>query len=235
MWEATKRILDDFAADNDIRVVVVTGAGGRAFDPPDISKFASERAKIEAARAYDGKSDAAYASIDEFPKPTIAMIRGYCIGGGLGLATCCDLRIATDNSRFAVPAAKLGVGYGYMGLKRLVDIVGPAFAKEIFYTARQFDAHEALTMGLVNRVVPSAELENAVKTITDMICVNAPLTIKAVKYTVDEISGRLQAQRRAHHRNRRAVLHQPRLHRRPHRLYGKVQAGIHRHLTKSSP
>jgi enoyl-CoA hydratase len=115
------------------------------------------------------------------------MIRGYCIGGGLGLATCCDLRICTDNSRFAVPAAKLGIGYGYNGLKRLVDIVGPAFAKEIFYTARQFDAQEAAVMGLVNRVVPQTELETYVKGITDMICANAPLTIKAVKATVAEV------------------------------------------------
>ena len=188
MWEATKRILDGFAADDDIRVVVLTGAGGKAFvSGADISRFESERANLEGARAYGAKSEAAYASIYEFPKPTIAMIRGYCIGGGLGLATCCDLRIATDNSRFAVPAAKLGLGYGYAGLKRLVDVVGPAFAKEIFYTARQFDAQEALTMGLVNRVVPSAELETSVKNITDMICANAPLTIKAVKYTVNEI------------------------------------------------
>ena len=188
MWEATKRILDDFAADDHIRVVVLTGAGGKAFvSGADISKFESERANLEASRAYSKKSEGAYASIYEFPKPTIAMIRGYCIGGGLGLATCCDLRIATDNSRFAVPAAKLGIGYGYVGLRRLVDIVGPAFAKEIFYTARQFDAQEALAMGLINRAVPSAELENAVKTITDMICANAPLTIQAVKFTVNEI------------------------------------------------
>ena len=164
MWEATKRILDDFAADNDIRVVVVTGAGGKAFvSGADISRFESERANLEAARSYGAKTEAAYDSIAEFPKPTIAMIRGYCIGGGLGLATCCDLRIASDNSRFAVPAAKLGIGYGYKGLRRLVDIVGPAFAKEIFYTARQFDTQEALAMGLVNRVVPSAELENTVE------------------------------------------------------------------------
>ena len=168
--------------------MVLTGAGGKAFvSGADISKFESERANLEAARAYNAKSDAAYSSIAEFPKPTIAMIRGYCIGGGLGLATCCDLRIASDNSRFAVPAAKLGLGYGYTGLKRLVDIVGPAFAKEIFYTARQFDAEEARVMGLVNRVVPSAELESSVKTITDMISANAPLTIKAVKFTVGEI------------------------------------------------
>jgi len=188
MWEATTGVLAKFAADAEVRVVVLTGAGGKAFvSGADISRFESERANLEAARAYSAKSEAAYASIYEFPKPTIAMIRGYCIGGGLGLATCCDLRIATDNSRFAVPAAKLGIGYGYVGLRRLVDIVGPAFAKEIFYTARQFDAQEALTMGLVNRVVPSADLENAVNAITDMICANAPLTIKAVKYTVGEI------------------------------------------------
>ena len=188
MWEATKRILDDFAADDAIRVVVLTGAGGKAFvSGADISRFQSERANLEAARSYSAKSEAAYNSIYEFPKPTIAMIRGYCIGGGLGLATCCDLRIATDNSRFAVPAAKLGIGYGYVGLRRLVDIVGPAFAKEIFYTARQFDAREALAMGLINRAVPSDQLETYVKTITDMICANAPLTIQAVKFTVGEI------------------------------------------------
>src|SRR4029077_17708345 len=125
MWEATTRLIDPFAADNDIRVVIVTGAGGKAFvSGADISRFESERANLGAARPYSAKSEAAYASIYEFPKPTIAMIRGYCIGGGLGLATCCDLRIATDNSRFAVPAAKLGIGYGYVGLRRLVDIVG---------------------------------------------------------------------------------------------------------------
>src|ERR1700675_710009 len=189
MWEATKRILDDFAADNDIRVVVVTGAGGKAFvSGADMSKFESERANLEAARSYGAKSEAAYASIYKFPKPTIAMIRGYCIGGGLGLATCCDLRIATDNSRFAVPAAKLGLGYGYVGLKRLVDVVGPAFAKEIFYTARQFDAEEARAMGLVNRVVPEAELEAYVKNYAETIAGNAPLTVKAVKYIVGEVT-----------------------------------------------
>jgi enoyl-CoA hydratase len=188
MWEATKRVLDDFAADNEVRVVVLTGAGGKAFvSGADISKFASERASLEATRAYDVTTTATFNSIYEFPKPTIAMIRGYCIGGGAALAVCCDLRICTDNSVFAVPAAKLGLGYGYAGIKRLADIVGPAFAKEIFFTARQFNAQEAYAMGLVNRVVPTAELESYVKSITDMICANAPLTIKAVKFTVGEI------------------------------------------------
>ena len=188
MWSATSQILETFAKDEEVRVVVLTGAGGKAFvSGADISKFGSERATAEGVRAYNVKSDAAYSSIADFPKPTIAMISGYCIGGGLGLATCCDLRICSDNSRFAVPAAKLGVGYGYTGLKRLVDIVGPSFAKEIFYTARQFDAEEARVMGLVNRVLPAAELETYVKGVTDMISANAPLTIKAVKFTVGEI------------------------------------------------
>jgi enoyl-CoA hydratase/carnithine racemase len=188
MWEATKRILDEFADDDEVRVVVLTGAGGKAFvSGADISKFESERGSLAATRSYNGKAEAAFGGIYEFPKPTIAMIRGYCIGGGVGVATCCDLRICSDNSKFAVPAAKLGLGYGYAGLKRLVDIVGPSYAKEIFYTARQFDAQEAYAMGLVNRVVPAAELESTVNSITDMICANAPLTIKAVKFTVGEI------------------------------------------------
>ena len=188
MWEATTGALTEFAADDEVRVVVLTGAGGKAcVSGADISKFASERASLEATRAYDVKTAAAFNSIYEFPKPTIAMIRGYCIGGGVGLASCCDLRICSDNSKFAVPAAKLGLGYAYAGLKRLVDIVGQSFAKEIFYTARQFDAQEAYGMGLVNRVVPQAELETYVKSITDMTCANAPLTIKAAKFAIGEI------------------------------------------------
>jgi enoyl-CoA hydratase/carnithine racemase len=188
MWEATKQALDAFAADAAVRVVVLTGAGDKAFvSGADISKFASERASLEATRAYDVKTAAAFNSVYEFPKPTIAMIRGYCLGGGVGVASCCDLRICSDNSVFAVPAARLGLGYGLAGLKRLVDIVGQSYAKEIFYTARQFDAQEAYAMGLVNRVVPAAELESYVKSITDMICANAPLTIKAVKFTIGEI------------------------------------------------
>ena len=113
-----------------------------------------------------------------FPKPTIAMIRGYCIGGGVGLALCCDMRICSDNSKFGVPAAKLGLGYGYKGIKKLVDVVGPSFAKEIFFTARQFTAAEALAMGLVNRVLPEAELETYVKDYADTIAANAPLTVE---------------------------------------------------------
>ncbi len=188
MWAATSQILDGFAKDDEVRVVVLTGAGGKAFvSGADISKFESERSTLDATRIYNATVEKAYAGVQEFPKPTIAMIRGYCIGGGLGLAVCCDLRICSDNSRFAVPAAKLGLGYSYAGLRRLIDIIGPAFAREIFFTARQFDAEEARLMGLVNRAVPQAELEAYVKDYAEAIAGNAPLTVKAVKYIVGEV------------------------------------------------
>lgn len=188
MWDAVRRILDDFAADPAITVVVITGAGGKAFvSGADISKFGDERSNKEAVAHYNTTVEAAYTRLHEFPKPTIAMIRGYCIGGGLGLAVSCDLRICSDNSRFALPAAKLSLGYGYTGLKRFIDLVGPAYTKEIFYTARQFTAAEAREMGLVNRVLPEAELEQYVKDYAETIAGNAPLTIKAVKIITTEI------------------------------------------------
>ena len=187
MWDATSRILEAFAKDDDIRVVVITGAGGKSFvSGADISKFESERSSLEAVKNYNTLVARANESISEFPKPTIAMIRGYCIGGGLGLAVCCDLRICSDNSKFGIPAAKLGLGYSYPGVKRLSDVVGPSFAKEIFFTARQFDAEEARTMGLVNRIVPAEELETYVKNYADTIANNAPLTVKTAKFIANE-------------------------------------------------
>src|SRR5262245_49184244 len=189
MWAAATRILDDFRNDDAVRVVVVTGAGGKAFiSGADISRFGDERSSEAAVAHYNATVAAANNAFYEFPKPTIAMIQGYCIGGGLGLAICCDLRICSDNSRFGIPAAKLGLGYGYPGIKRLTDVVGPSFAKEIFYTARHFDAEEARTMGLVNRVVPAAELEAYVKSYATTIAGNAPLTIDAVKYIVGQVT-----------------------------------------------
>jgi enoyl-CoA hydratase/carnithine racemase len=188
MWEAASGILADFAADKAIRVVVLTGAGGKAFvSGADISKFESERASKDAIDRYNIAVDQANTAVYDFPKPTIAMIRGYCIGGGVGLALCCDLRICSDNSKFGVPAAKLGLGYGFKGIKKLVDLVGPSFAKEIFFTARQFTAAEALQMGLVNRALPDAEVEKFVKDYADTISGNAPLTVNSVKYIVGEV------------------------------------------------
>src|SRR4051794_31321838 len=188
MWARTAEIFEEFRNDNEVRVVVVTGAGGKSFvSGADISKFESERASLEATKVYNSKVARANESIYEFPKPTIAMIRGYCIGGGLGLAVCCDLRICSDNSKFGIPAAKLGLGYAYTGVKRLTDIVGPSFAKEIFFTARQFDAEEARVMGLVNRIVPGEGLESYVKNYAETISNNAPLTVKAAKFIAGEV------------------------------------------------
>jgi enoyl-CoA hydratase len=187
MWEAVSRIMDDFNADDAVRVIVVTGAGGKAFvSGADISEFKEKRASQEAAEAYSKISESARQKLQETLKPTIAMIRGYCIGGGVGTALACDMRIAAEGSKFGVPAAKLGLGYAYDGIKRLVDLVGPAYAREIFYTARQFTADEALQMGLINRVVPEAELEDYVKNYCNTIAANAPLTIRSAKVSVRE-------------------------------------------------
>jgi enoyl-CoA hydratase/carnithine racemase len=189
MWQACAEIMNDFSADPAIRVVIITGAGEKAFvSGADISKFAEERASDKGLEAYNDAVEAGYASVYNCPKPTIAMIRGYCVGGGMGLASCCDIRICTENSRFAVPAAKLSVGYGYPGVKRLLDIVGPSFTKEIFYTARQFDAEEARIMGFANRVVPNDQLETYVRDYAATIAGNAPLTIDSIKFIVGEIA-----------------------------------------------
>jgi enoyl-CoA hydratase len=188
MWEAAEGFMTEFRDDKNIRVVVVTGAGGKAFvSGADISKFEDERASKQASDRYNEAVDRAYAAFYDFPKPTIAMIRGFCVGGGMGLALSCDLRICTEESKFAVPAAKLSIGYRYAGLKKLVDVVGPSFAKEIFYTARQFTAQEALMMGLVNRVLPDAELEAYVNDYAETIAGNAPLAVDSVKFMVGQI------------------------------------------------
>ena len=187
MWKSVPEIMAEFENDDEIRVVVLSGAGGKAFiSGADISEFAEKRSSRENVLEYNRISAQANAAIIDFPKPTVAMIQGYCIGGGLAVALCCDLRIASENSRFGVPAAKLGLGYGFAGIKRLADVVGPSFAKEIFFTARQFDTAEALQMGLVNRVRPAAELEAYVSQYAAIIAANAPLTIAAVKLCAGE-------------------------------------------------
>ena len=187
MWKAVAEIMGEFEKDHQIRVVVISGAGGKAFvSGADISEFGEKRSSPESVLEYSRISGQANAAIINFPKPTIAMIEGYCVGGGLSVALCCDLRVAAENASFAVPAARLGLGYAYDGIKRLVDIVGPSFAKEIFYTARQFDAAEAYAMGLVNRVVPTASIESYVRDYAGRIGGNAPLTINAVKLCVNE-------------------------------------------------
>lgn len=189
MWQAVPEILAAFDADPAIRVVVLTGAGDRAFvSGADISQFEKQRSSPETIAQYDKIAEQAMTSLQALRKPTIAMIRGFCIGGGLAVALQCDLRLAAETARFGIPAARLGLGYRWGGVKKLVDLVGPAFAKELFFTARHFTAAEAIGMGLVNRVLPEAELEAYVRNYCRMIAENAPLTIEAVKGVVNELA-----------------------------------------------
>jgi len=188
MWEGLPVVLEDFNSDPDVRVIVVGGAGGKAFCAgADISQFEKNRSSEDSVAIYNAAVAVASDALANSAKPTIARIEGFCIGGGLGIALCCDLRIANDQSSFAVPAAKLGLGYKATGLKRLVDVVGPSFAKEIFYTARQFTPADALAMGLVNRVVPRDLLNALVDDYTAKIAANAPLTIYAAKVVVEQL------------------------------------------------
>jgi enoyl-CoA hydratase/carnithine racemase len=189
MWQAIPAVLDDFGKDANIRAVVLSGAGDKAFaSGADISQFEKERATPDQVRRYDEISGKAQAAMEGFEKPLLAMIRGYCIGGGLNIAVLCDLRIAADDSRFGIPAARMGLGYKAGSMKKLVDLVGKANALEIMITARQFSAAEALAMGLVHRIVPVQELEKATREYCAMIAANAPLTMRASKRIIGEVS-----------------------------------------------
>ncbi|MFT6075713.1 MAG: enoyl-CoA hydratase/carnithine racemase [Yoonia sp.] len=187
MWEAVEAATARFAADESVRILILSGAGGKAFvSGADVSKFETERASTEAVAHYNATTKRVYDMIEAFPKPTIAQIDGFCIGGGVALSLSCDLRICGEGSNFAVPAAKLGLGYGYEGLNRLVNIVGAAFAKEIFFTARRFNAEEARVMGLVNRVVPDDMVAQVAQETAEMIAANAPMTVASAKYIVGQ-------------------------------------------------
>ena len=188
MWQSLPVVLGAFVKDPEVRLVVFRGAGEKAFSAgADISQFKERRSGAEAAKEYNAVADAANHALRECAKPTIAMIGGYCMGGGTAIAVGCDIRIAADDARFGVPAAKLGLGYRFEGIKRLASIVGPAYTAEIFFTARQFTAQEALQMGLVNRVVPAAELESFIQDYARTIALNAPLTLAAVKRSLIEL------------------------------------------------
>jgi enoyl-CoA hydratase/carnithine racemase len=188
MWAGGTAAIEDLVGDGETRVIVLTGAGDKAFVAgADISKFEQERGTADAVAEYNAAVAKFQSTLQHAALPTIAMIGGYAIGGGLAIALCCDIRIASDDSRFAIPAAKLGLGYAASGIGTLMQVVGPSFAKEIFFTARQFDAEEARMMGLVNRVVPRAELRATVDDYTGRIGENAPLTIHAAKTAIGEL------------------------------------------------
>lgn len=190
MWKAVPGAIAEFEKDDAIRAICITGDGDRAFiSGADISEFESKRSGEEATKAYNAASEAASDAIAGATKPVIAKIRGYCFGGGVGIATMCDLRIASEDALFCVPAARLGLGYAYAGIKRLMDIVGPMFTAEIFATARRFTAAEAMQMGYLNRVVPAADLDRVVNEYLAMIGENAPKTVMAALASID--TGRL--------------------------------------------
>jgi enoyl-CoA hydratase/carnithine racemase len=187
MQQAVPGVLEAFGADDDVRVVVMTGAGGKAFvSGADISEFGEKRTSVEARAEYDAAAAAAGRAWASVEKPVLAMIQGYCIGGGLLTAMGADIRICSAGSQFGVPAAKLGLGYGYGGVQQLMGLVGPAWAAEILFSARRLGDREALDIGLVNRVVPVEELEAAVRELAAQIAANAPLTVKTCKAALRE-------------------------------------------------
>ena len=188
MWDALEKILDEFRSSKDIRVIVLNGAGGKSFvSGADISKFDKERSSKEAVLSYNKRTQKVYELLETFPKPTIAMIDGYCIGGGLNLAVCCDIRICSEKSKFAMPAAKLSLGYPFSSIKRLFDVMGPGMAKHFMFTAEKISASEALACGLVQKLVSEENIETYVRDYALTISHNAPLTIKAMKQIGIEI------------------------------------------------
>ena len=187
MWVAAGKALDDFAADVDIRVVILRGGGDKTFisggDIADMhgrttpeSQQEAERIRLDTGR-----------KLRTIEKPTIAMVRGYCLGGGMGLALNCDLRICSEGAKFGIPAAKLSRGYDAFGMRQLMDLVGPSAAKEVMMTARQYGAEEALRLGMVNKVVPEAELESYTRSYAEVIAGNAPLAIFNAKTAINEL------------------------------------------------
>jgi enoyl-CoA hydratase/carnithine racemase len=188
MWLGLAEILAEFRADDAIRLVVLTGAGGRAFvSGADISQFEQRRSNADAQRAYDEQTAQGRRALASFPKPTIAAIRGYCLGGGLALAMQADLRISDTSGQFGIPAARLGIAYGFDGLRRLVTLVGHANARMLLYTASRIPADEALRIGLVNRVVSPDQLKPCVFELAEQIAANAPLSVAAAKLGIDQV------------------------------------------------
>jgi enoyl-CoA hydratase/carnithine racemase len=187
MWKALPDLIAECESDPDVRVVLLRGEGERAFSAgADISEFESARSGDNAA-TYDALNDAAFTALSRCVKPTIAMIHGFCLGGGLGLALCTDIRLADEKAEFAIPAAKLGLGYNARWVRPLLAAVPPSRAKEMLFTARRFKVAEAFGMGLINAVVPAPELEARTCALAEEIAANAPLTVRAAKLTIDEL------------------------------------------------
>lgn len=188
MWQGLSEILDDFREDSAVRVVVMTGAGNKAFvSGADISQFEKNRSNADAQKEYDRLTTGGRIKLTQFPKPVIARIRGFCLGGGLALAMSTDIRIAAADSQFGIPAAKLSIAYAPESVRKLLDLVGPAHARMILYSARRIDAAEAERIGLINKMVPDEALDDTVLDLARTIADNAPLSITASKLTINEL------------------------------------------------
>lgn len=188
MWAGLAQALDLFEADASVRCVVLTGAGDKAFvSGADISQFDKLRSSADAQREYAQQTAGGRLKLATFPKPVIAEIRGFCMGGGLGIAMSCDIRIAAEGSQFGIPAAKLGIAYGFDMVRHLVDLVGPAHANMILMTGERFPAEEAQRVGLINKVVPAEALSAEIAKLTATLAVNAPLSLYANKRTVQAV------------------------------------------------
>ena len=188
MWEGFGQVLTSLRDDEAVRVVILRGAGGKAFvSGADISQFETQRHNAAASEDYAKRSAAQRALLADYPKPTIACIHGFCLGGGMQLAMLADIRIAAASSQFGIPAARLGIAYGYDGLRHLVSLVGPSWARLLMYTGMRIDATEALRIGLVERVIPDDQLWGETMAIAETISQNAPLAIKAAKITIEQV------------------------------------------------
>jgi len=197
MWAAIPGAVSELDRDPQVRVIVLRGAGDVAFvSGADISEFAEAR-NAQRAAEYAALNGRAYAAISDASKPVVAMVHGFCVGGGTAIALHADLRYAAEDAQFGIPAARLGIGYESEGIERLAQLVGPATAAEMLFTARRYGAEEALRVGLVNGVIPKAQLEAFVREVAATIAGNAPLTLRSAKLVLREL-GRAPGSRDAH-------------------------------------
>lgn len=187
MWQAVPEAIDRLVTDPDVRVIAVRGSGNTSFVAgADISEFEQTRTTAEKAQSYEAINVSCFKAIKHADKPTIAMIRGHCLGGGLGLALACDIRIAAQGSVFGIPAARLGIAYPLEAISDLLELISPAAAKRLLFTAERFETSDALRLGLIDEVVSGDKLEPRLNGLCAAIAENAPLTLKAAKRAINE-------------------------------------------------
>jgi enoyl-CoA hydratase/carnithine racemase len=197
MWVDIARLTEGLVKDDSVRAIVYRGAGTVAFaSGADISEFEQQRKDLESAQRYNTATGAAYAAIRECPKPTIAMIYGFCMGGAMGIAMACDLRFAAQGSKFGIPAARLNIVYPPDAIGQLVDLVGPAYAKDILFSARTVDDRDALAIGLIQRLLPADALERATYDYLQTVADNAPQSVRGSKQAISSYRAGFTDERR---------------------------------------